>query len=107
MVFSPFLVPDFEITFPYNVDQYARQKLDAKIEREQHFYLHFRAFGQDFHLNVSLYANAAPSNQVIEHHSQEGVKRLIGKEAFHTTGQIVNDTDSWVTLDHSSGMVSN
>lgn len=87
------------------MDRHARQKLGTKIDRERHFYIHFKAFGQDFHLNVSLYVNAAQNIQIIEHHSKEGIKRLIGMETTHTTGHIVNNTDSWVTIDHSSGMV--
>ena len=87
------------------MDQHARQRLDKKIDREKHFYLHFRAFGHQFHLNVSLYASIAPGIQIIEQHSEEGIRRLPAEEATHTTGHVVNDTNSWVTLDHRSGMV--
>ena len=68
-------------------------------------YLNFNAFGEDFKLNVSTNKAVIPENQMIEHHSKEGVERLIGKEATYTIGEVMNSSDSLVALDHSVGMV--
>ena len=87
------------------MDEHALQRLEKNIDREKHFFLHFRAFGHHFHLNVSLYTSVAPGIQIIEQHSEEGIRRLPAVEVTHTTGHIVNDTNSWASLDHRSGMV--
>ena len=99
------LVPDFEVVFPYTVDQSARQRINKTIRTKQQYFVHFRAFGQDFHLNLSINTDAAANNQVIEHHSKGGVTRFLGKEQRHVTGHIVKNAESLVSLDHNAGMV--
>ncbi|XP_065062790.1 A disintegrin and metalloproteinase with thrombospondin motifs 6-like [Rhopilema esculentum] len=96
-------VLDFEIVFPYTVDGKGKNT-SKKVHKAEFVYLHFNAFGEDFKLNVSANKAVIPENQMIEHHSEEGVERLIGKEATYTIGEVMNSGDSLVALDHSVGM---
>ena len=68
--------------------------------------MHFKAFGLDFHLNITRNTAIEPENQFIEHHDKDGLtKRMLGRHATYTTGKVVNDDKSVVALDHVAGMV--
>lgn len=88
------------------MDEKGNKTGSKKAGSDGHFFFHFKAFGQDFHLNVSYNAAVSSVQQIIEHHSSKGVKRMVGKESLHATGHFVNDEQSLVTLDHSAGIVS-
>ena len=103
-------VPDFEIVHPYTVDHKAHRSKNANsnFHGEKPVYVHFKAFGLDFHLNITRNTAVEPENQFIEHHNKDGVtKRMLGRLATYTTGKVVNDEQSVVALDHAAGMVRN
>ena len=102
-----FIVPKYEIVYPHNVDQNAKrsQNIRRNLHHSEPMYLHFNAFGKDFHLGVTENKDLVPDNQFIEHHSNDGVKRYKGSVGKYSTGKIVSDETSNVALDHTSGLV--
>ena len=97
---------DFEVVFPYNVDETGNRVDKKKIHKENAIFLLFKAFGTNFHINASANRAVIHENQLIEHHTKSGIKRLIGKEATYTTGTVLNSDQSMVALEHSDGMVT-
>lgn len=99
-------VPEYQIVHPYTVDEKAERS--SKVRRSLHhtepMYLQFDAFGKNFHLAVTENKDLVPKNQLIEHHSYDGIKRYKGNPGKFSTGKIVSDESSNVALDHTSGL---
>ncbi len=89
------------------MDHNARRSSEARntLDDDTPMYLHFKAFGKDFHMQLKRNRDVAPESQVIEHHTKKGIQRLRGKPITISTGKIVQDPDSIVSLDHSAGLV--
>ena len=103
-----FSVPEYEIVHPYTVDHNARRSQNARksLHHTKPMYVHFNAFGLDFHMNITLNKDLVPAEHFIEHHGVNGVKRIKGRAGTYSIGKVVSDTESNVALDHTSGMVS-
>ena len=103
-----FSVPEYEIVHPYTVDHNARRSQNARkrLHHTKPMYVHFNAFGLDFHMNITLNKDLVPAEHFIEHHGVNGVKRIKGRPGTYSIGKVVSDTESNVALDHTSGMVS-
>lgn len=102
-----FSVPDYQIVHPYTVDKHAKR--GSHVRRSLHhsdpMYIHFNAFGKDFHLKITENKDLVPDNQVIEHYTEDGVQRYRGNPGRYSTGTIVSNDDSNVAFDHTSGLV--
>ncbi len=100
-------VPEYDVVHPLTVDENAKRSPNAQqqLHDEKPVFIHFKAFGMDFHLRVNKNKNLVPVNQVIEHHSEDGITRIEGRQSTFSTGKVTNDVNSRVVLDHTSGLV--
>eukprot|EP00112_Aurelia_sp_Birch-Aquarium-sp1_P018303 Seg435.13 transcript_id=Seg435.13/GoldUCD/mRNA.D3Y31 product="hypothetical protein" protein_id=Seg435.13/GoldUCD/D3Y31 len=100
-------VPAYETVHPFTVDENSKRSVNSRrsLHHTDPMFVHFTAFGFDFHLNLTLNKHLVPEGQVIEHHTNDGIKRYIGAPNTYSIGNVVSDDKSIVALDHSNGLV--
>ena len=103
-----FTVPSYDLVDVTSVDHLA--KSHSRVRRSLHgtlpIFLHFKAYGLDFHLNVTLNKNLLPEGSIVEYCNGDTVQRLKGIRNTYSIGKVASDPESLVALDHKSGVVS-
>ncbi|XP_065062702.1 A disintegrin and metalloproteinase with thrombospondin motifs 6-like isoform X2 [Rhopilema esculentum] len=99
-------VPDYQVVHPYTVDHNAERSSRARrsLHPSEPMFVHFKAFGLDFHINITMNKDIATENHFFEHHTENGIERLKGRANTLSKGKVVSDDLSNVALDHTSGL---
>lgn len=98
----PQSVPDYHVTHPVQVDESAnfltrdlsngnhRKRRDLAGTKGEPMYFHLSAFGQNFHLNVTLNDELLSPNFVVEIRGNQSSRFHLDFEHCHYTGQVVS-----------------
>ena len=115
------LVPDYHVTHPVQVDESAnfltrdlsngnnRKRRDLAGTKGEPMYFHLSAFGQNFHLNLTLNDELLSPNFVVEIRGNQSSRFHLDFEHCHYTGQVVSSKGlgTRVAVSNCDGLVSN
>lgn len=113
-------VPDYHVTHPVQVDEHAafltrdlssgnrRRRRDIASAIKEPVFFHLSAFGQNFHLNVTLNDELLSPNFVIEVRGNQSSRFHFDVEHCHYTGHAVSSKGlgTKVALSNCDGLVS-
>ena len=117
-LFAYFLVPEYDVTLPFEADEKGRfltYSLNRRSKRSlieddddntTTYHYMMDVSGEQLHLQVKRNTNFMAPDLQLEMHDEDGrrIKKPLSRKSF-VTGKVASDSDSVVTLSVTDGLV--